>query len=111
MDMATIEYQGFMHTHQPKVRAKEKREVRGRVDNNHISLKNRQFARIRLGKKVTVQCLFLFKVNCTVLYNSLSCIFRPHIFLYQFLQKLESVDYHYLFGHGIYSRLKKNKQV
>ena len=70
MHMATIEYKNCMHTHKQKVRTKEKREVRGRVDNNHISLKNRQIARIRLGKKVTVQCPFLIKVGYIVLYNS-----------------------------------------
>ena len=51
MHMATIEYKNCMPTHKQKVRTKEKREVRGIVDNNHISLKNRQTARIRLGKK------------------------------------------------------------
>ena len=70
--MATIEYQGFMHTHQPKVRAKEKREVRGRVDNNHISLKNRQIARIRLGKRWLYNAHSLLKLAIwyfiTVLY-------------------------------------------
>ena len=38
--------------HKQKVRTQEKREITGgRVDNNHISLKSRQIARIRLGKK------------------------------------------------------------
>ena len=52
-----------MPTHKQKVRTKEKREVRGIVDNNHIGLKSQQMARIRLGKKVTVQCPFLIEVG------------------------------------------------
>ena len=70
MHVATIEYTNCMHTLKQKVRTKEKREVRGIVDNDHISLKNRQITRIRLGKKVTVQCSFLIKVGYIVLYNS-----------------------------------------
>ena len=42
----------YAYGHKQKVRTKEKMEVRDRVDNNHINLKNRQIARIRLGKKV-----------------------------------------------------------
>ena len=64
MHVATIECTNCMHTLKQKVRTKEKREVRGIVDNNHIGLKNRQITRIRLGKKVTI------KVGYIVLYNS-----------------------------------------
>ena len=74
--MATIEYKNCMHTLKQKVRTKEKREVRGIVDNNHISLTNRQIARIRLGKKVTVQCPFLIKAGYIVLYNGV--VFFDH---------------------------------
>ena len=49
MHTATTDYNNFMHTHKHRVRTKEKREVRGRVDNNHICLKNRQIARIQGG--------------------------------------------------------------
>ena len=49
-DMAAIEYKNCMHTNKQKVITKEKGAVRGIVD-NHIRLKNRQNARIRLGKK------------------------------------------------------------
>ena len=52
MHVATIEYTNCMHTLKQKVRTKDKREVRGIVDNNHIGLKNRQITRIHLGKKV-----------------------------------------------------------
>ena len=76
MHMATIEYKSCMHTHKQKVRTKEKREARGIVDNNHISLKNRQIARIRVGKEVTVQCPFLIQVGYTVLYSS--AVFLDH---------------------------------
>lgn len=48
--MAAIEYKNCMHTNKQKVITKEKGAVRGIVD-NHIRLKNRQNARIRLGKK------------------------------------------------------------
>ena len=76
MHVTTIEYKSCMPTHKQKVRTKEKREVRGIADNNHICLKNQQFARIRLGKKVTVQCPFLIKVDYIVLYNSV--VFFDH---------------------------------
>ena len=59
MHMATIEYRSVMHAHKRKVRTKEKREVRGPVDNNRISLKNQQIARIGLGKKCLYSALFL----------------------------------------------------
>ena len=65
-----------MPTNKQRVRTKEKREVRGIVDNNHIGLKSQQIARIRLGKKVTVQCPFLIKVDYIVLYSS--AVFLDH---------------------------------
>ena len=43
------EYQSFMRTRKQKVKTKEKREVRSRVDNNPASLKNRQIARTRVS--------------------------------------------------------------
>ena len=50
MNMATVkilELKKIMHTHK-QVRTKENREVRGHVDNNHISLKKQQIAKIGL---------------------------------------------------------------
>ena len=51
MNMATVkilELKKIMHTHKQKVRTKENREARGHVDNNHISLKKQQIAKIGL---------------------------------------------------------------
>ena len=39
-----------LKNHKKKVRTKDKREVKDRVENNHVSLKNQQIARMRLGK-------------------------------------------------------------
>ena len=94
--MATIEHNYFLHTHKQKVRTKEKRKARGIADNNRISFKNRHIARIRLGKKVTVQypflikvspplfvtvqCPFLIKVGCIVLYNSVAFFDHKSLF-------------------------------
>ena len=78
MHMATIEHNYFLHTHKQKVRTKEKREVRGIVDKT-ISA-SRQIARIRLGKNVAVQCPFLIKVGCIVLYNSIAFFDHKSLF-------------------------------
>ena len=95
MHVTTIEYQRCVHTRKQKVRTKKKREVRVRVDNNHISLKNRQIARIRLGekKKVTVQCPSLIKVNYIVLfiYIYISTYLYLSIYIYTHIKKKREV--------------------
>ena len=49
MHTDTTDYNSFMHTHKHRVKTKEKRELRGRVDNNHICLKNRQISKDTWG--------------------------------------------------------------
>ena len=56
------------------------KEVRGRVDNNHISLKYQQIARIRLHKKMTVQCPFLIKINYIVIFISIVFFYGKSLF-------------------------------
>ena len=110
MHMATIEYKRSMPTHKQKVRTKNKRVVRSGADNNHISLKDRQITRIRLGKKVTAQCPFLIKGNCIVLYNSVA--FFDHKSLFN--SSGENLN-HWItiicFGMEYMVLCKKNKQI
>ena len=56
----------------------EKREVRGRVDNNHISLKNRQIARVHPGKKC----------DCTLRHSLLKLAILSFITTYFFTTNL-----------------------
>ena len=108
--MATTEYKRCTHTHKQKVRTKEKREVRGIADNNHICLKNQQFARIRLGKKVTVQCPFLIKVDYIVLYSSVVFFDHKSLFTssYENLNQWLTIS---CFGMENMVLCKKNKQI